>query len=84
MSSIAIVAVAYRYLRVRLMQAQMVSEDEMAAYTFRCPNLGCEAQYAAIPKDEAPDVTPRCIDCATPFMQKYKGRFVHYQPLRFD
>jgi hypothetical protein len=78
------VADAYRYVRVRLVKASIVNEDDIAAYTFRCPNLSCEAQYAAIPKSEAPDVKPQCIECAMPFLQKHKGRFLHYRLLRFD
>jgi hypothetical protein len=33
--------------------------EDGTAYSFRCPNLDCEAQYVAIPKDHAPDKKPR-------------------------
>jgi hypothetical protein len=45
----------------------MIGQDDLAPYTFRCPNLSCEAQYGAIPKESAPNVMPRPIDCDTRF-----------------
>jgi hypothetical protein len=71
-------------LRVRLMQTLVMDQDDLAPYTFRCPNLPCGAQYIAIPKDHAPDVEPRCIECDTPLLVKHKRLFLHYQLLRFD
>jgi len=58
--------------------------DDDAPRSFRCPNPNCTAEYIAIPKDQAPDKKPRCLACDTPFMAKLKGRFLHYQSLRFD
>jgi ribosomal protein S27AE len=58
--------------------------EEVEPYTYRCPNLECKEQYAAILKDQAPEKRPRCVDCDTPFLAKHKGRFIHYQSLRFD
>jgi hypothetical protein len=66
------------------MQAWAMDQDDSTPYTFRCPNLSCGAQYAAIPKESAPDAKPRCIECDTPFLVKHKGRFLHYHLLRFD
>jgi ribosomal protein S27AE len=58
--------------------------EDGPAYSFRCLNLDCDAQYVAIPKGRAPDKKPRCEHCDAPFMAKHKGRYIHYQSLRFD
>ena len=58
--------------------------DNNASYAFRCPNLDCDAQYVASPKDQAPHKSPRCFKCDTPFLQKHNGRFLHYEALRVD
>jgi len=71
-------------LGARLVQTWVMDHDDLASYAFRCPSLSCGAEYAAIPKDHAPDVKPRCIECDTPFLVKHKGRFLHYELLRFD
>jgi hypothetical protein len=65
-----------------LTERSMNQDDK--TYSFCCPNLNCEAQYVAIRKDRAPDKKPRCIECDTPFLAKYRGHFLHYQSLRFD
>jgi hypothetical protein len=59
-------------------------KHDPAHYSFRCPNLECGAEYVALAKDHAPDEKPRCVLCATPFLVRDKGRFLHYQSLRFD
>jgi hypothetical protein len=59
-------------------------KQDPAHYGFRCPNLECGAEYVALAKDCAPAQKPRCVECATPFLVKDKGRFLHYQALRFD
>jgi hypothetical protein len=59
-------------------------KHDPAHYGFRCPNLECGAQYVALAKDHAPTEKPRCVQCDTPFLVKDKGRFLHYQALRFD
>ena len=59
-------------------------KQDLAHYAFRCPNLECGAQYVALAKDHAPAEKARCVECETPFMAKDKGRFLHYQALRFD
>ena len=72
----------------RLVFGPLTNNQEMAPenahHSFRCPNLGCKAEYVALAKDCAPDEKPRCIDCGTPFLAKHDGRFLHYQSLRFD
>jgi hypothetical protein len=59
-------------------------KQDLSHYDFRCPNLKCGAHYVALAKDHAPDEKPRCVDCDMPFLVKDKGRFLHYQALRFD
>jgi hypothetical protein len=65
-------------------RAYWAMDQDATSHSFRCPNLECNAQYVALSKDEAPDARPRCIDCDTPFLAKHKGKFLHYQLLRFD
>jgi hypothetical protein len=57
---------------------------EIESYAFRCPSLDCKAQYVAVTREEAPAQKPRCEYCDTPFLLSSKGRFIHYQLLRFD
>jgi hypothetical protein len=59
-------------------------QQDITQYGFRCPNLECGVQYAAVAEDHAPAETPRCGQCGTPFLAKDEGRFRHYQPPRFD
>jgi hypothetical protein len=77
-------AARYRRPSARLTHIATMDLDNDAPHAFRCPNLDCSAQYVALPKEYPPDKAPRCIDCDTPFLAKHKGRFLHYQSLRFD
>jgi hypothetical protein len=48
-------------------------------YNFKCPNLNCGAEYVAVQRVQGHQRAPRCIECATPFLAKEKGLYIHYE-----
>jgi hypothetical protein len=48
-------------------------------YNFKCPNLDCGAEYVAVQREQGPQSSPRCIECATPFLAKERGMHIHYE-----
>ena len=48
-------------------------------YNFKCPNLDCGAEYVAVQREQGPLRSPRCIECAMPFLAKERGMHIHYE-----
>ena len=48
-------------------------------YNFKCPNLACGAEYVAVKRAQKPQLAPRCIQCATPFLARERGQHIHYE-----
>jgi hypothetical protein len=57
----------------RRMHIEVMDLASEAPHAFQCPNLGCNAKYVALPKDHAPDKSPRCTECNTPFLPTRGG-----------
>jgi hypothetical protein len=36
-------------------------------------------EYVAVQRADASLRKPKCIECATPFLAKEKGRYIHYE-----
>jgi hypothetical protein len=53
--------------------------SELTPYNYRCPNLGCLAEYVAVQRTDPTLRKPKCIECATPFLAMEKGRYLQYE-----